>query len=721
MSPVAPLPVGFRLQERYVIERSLGSGGFGVSYLAYDEVKGMEVVIKEMMPSSCSRHNDGHIDFGQMGLQAIQRLRHQFLDEARRLQSIAVEGVSRVRDIFQENSTCYYVTDYYPSSKTLEQIQQEEGRLDGDWVADIILQVAEILRAIHERGFLHRDVKPSNLIITKKDKLILIDFGAAREWHADMTGGHTVVFTPGFAPIEQMSERARRGPATDIYGMCATAYTLLTGQSPPTAPDRVSGVPLTPLSMLRPDVDPGFAAAIEAGLRVNYDERPESIVEWLKLTEVAPDPKTHSERVADLDRRLVTLAKFRPGKRECPACHGILEEVKPLPPLTCPVCRHAKVLARALSPNLCPHCRTGRLHAFKNTSPLRICPICAVGFLEAQGLPNPFGSRKFACTKCTATFQGTKTSAEDESTGKNQTWDEWGEQSGRSELVMVCDGCQAQFDELDDPRWRKVHPVPGKQDHRDLFPDEWMMVAHGLEPGAGNAFCPECSADYYVDGERLTLLGTGRDPFDFGRQFQARCLDWETVRYLAVGKTSGNKGLVCGHCKLELDQVGRDWELVHTSRSWLRSLIGQPASFENLHRLSEGLPLVGEEHELFDQIEPTLRSAFRAGELPMDSRNPDTIWKGEAIYRGKLGSLLVTAEKLVFGGLIRSRSWPTSEITEYGADEEHFEFVIGGEEVVLEIPPVILVTQLQSGKHTIELTPLDLLERLEPIFQKGLA
>jgi len=712
-----PLATGFRLSDRYSIVRVLGAGGFGISYLAYDEPKNLEVVLKEMAPSHCTRNSDGSLDFGNMGLQSIQRLRHQFLNEARAIQAIGVDGISRVRDLFQENGTCYYATDFLPSARTLDTILQQEGRLDGDYVADIVLQVAEILRGVHERGFLHRDIKPSNLLITNKDRVVLIDFGAAREWHADMTGGHTVVFTPGFAPIEQMSERARRGPATDIYGLCATAYTMLTGEIPPTAPDRLSGVPLTPLSVLRPDVDPAFASAIEAGLRVNYDERPESISEWLKLTHIAPEPQSHSARVTELDRKLSLLARFRPAKRECPACHGVLADVKPLPHLTCPVCQDAKIVARQLSSNLCPSCMTGRIHPFRNTSPLRICPSCSVGFLEAQGLPNPFGARMFACQKCGERYSSRKEGVTCESTGRVQSWEEWGIESGRSEMVYVCDACHAQLDELDDGRWRKVVPKPTPKDYSELYPDEWMMLAHGLEPGSGNAFCPECQADYYVDGEHLTLLGTVRDPYDFGKNYQGRCLDWESVRYLAIGKSSGNKGLVCGHCKLELDQEGQDWVIVHTSRSWLRPLVGQPVSFENLHRLSEGLPAVGQEHELYDTIDPILRAAYRAGELPMDSKNPGIIWRSESLYRDKQGTLSVTPDKISFGGLIRSKSWNIADIREYGADEEHIEFVVEGEVVEIDLPPVVFQVSLPSGRQAIELTAIDLVERLEPFLK----
>ena len=112
------------------------------------------------------------------------------------------------------------------------------GRLDVDGALDILYQLLETLEGIHAESVIHRDIKPANILVLKNGETELIDFGAAREWHADVTLHHTVLFTPGYAPLEQMTERGKRGPASDIYSLSATMYHCLTGTVPPSAAER---------------------------------------------------------------------------------------------------------------------------------------------------------------------------------------------------------------------------------------------------------------------------------------------------------------------------------------------------------------------------------------------------------------------------------------------------------------------------------------------------
>src|ERR1019366_7111585 len=122
----------------------------------------------------------------------------------------------------------------------------------------------------------HRDIKPSNILVGADGAVYVIDFGAAREWHADSTVTHTVQHTPGYAPPEQLSERARRGPATDLYAVCATLFVMLAGVAPPSASDRAAGIPLPSLLSIRPELDPIIVRAIEAGLMLAYAGRPQT-------------------------------------------------------------------------------------------------------------------------------------------------------------------------------------------------------------------------------------------------------------------------------------------------------------------------------------------------------------------------------------------------------------------------------------------------------------
>jgi serine/threonine protein kinase len=106
------------------------------------------------------------------------------------------------------------------------------------------LKVCEALDVVHKAGYLHRDIKPENIIVCGDGRVVLVDFGAARSFMAGKTGRMTVILTPGFAPLEQYAEQAKRGAYTDIYALGATLYYLLTGQVPVSAADRFSGVEL---------------------------------------------------------------------------------------------------------------------------------------------------------------------------------------------------------------------------------------------------------------------------------------------------------------------------------------------------------------------------------------------------------------------------------------------------------------------------------------------
>jgi serine/threonine protein kinase len=206
---------GASIAERYRVVRVLGRGGFAVAYLAEDLVAGKQVVIKELFPAGAARRQDGSIALG-MEPDAAHRLVHGFLDEARLLMKLRAPGIVAVLGGLQWNGTAYCVMEHQPDARPLTDLLKERGKLSVSDSLRIVRSCASALEAIHERGFLHRDIKPSNILIGPQGDATLIDFGAAREWHADATVRHTALFTPGYAPIEQLSDRGRRGPASDL-------------------------------------------------------------------------------------------------------------------------------------------------------------------------------------------------------------------------------------------------------------------------------------------------------------------------------------------------------------------------------------------------------------------------------------------------------------------------------------------------------------------------
>ncbi|HTE21391.1 MAG TPA: serine/threonine-protein kinase, partial [Armatimonadota bacterium] len=153
----------------------------------------------------------------------------------------------------------------------------------------LIRKAAEALAAVHELGLLHRDIKPDNLILNDDGRVVLIDFGTAREFAAERTHRMTAMLTPGYAPLEQYSQQGRFGPYTDIYALGATFYHLLTGQMPASALDRIQGVELLPPHRLNPAVSATVSAAVMWALEIPVKSRPPSVGAFLAaLSRPAP-------------------------------------------------------------------------------------------------------------------------------------------------------------------------------------------------------------------------------------------------------------------------------------------------------------------------------------------------------------------------------------------------------------------------------------------------
>src|SRR5262249_55869552 len=152
-----------------------------------------------------------------------------------------------VLDFFPENGTGYMVMEYLDGS-TLEQYMTTNGRLEIPVILQLLIPVADALRACHAAGLIHRDITPDNIFLTSDGRVKLLDFGAAC---LAMGWGGTNLFVfvkGGYAPFEQYQRKGRQGLWTDIYALTATLYRLLTGDLPVTAPDRVAGTPLPSLS-----------------------------------------------------------------------------------------------------------------------------------------------------------------------------------------------------------------------------------------------------------------------------------------------------------------------------------------------------------------------------------------------------------------------------------------------------------------------------------------
>lgn len=293
-SPLALQP-GYELHW-YRIERVLGQGAFGITYLAHDINLDREVAIKEYLPGQFSTRDDNltvkpttaeqREDF-DWGLK-------RFISEARTLTRFEHPNLVRVFNVFEVNGTAYMVMNY-EVGKSLQQILKTRKTLREDEITRILNPLMNGLEMMHEKGFVHRDIKPGNIYIRGDGSPVLLDFGSARQTRAAAgRDGHddpqtlTTLVSPGYAPIEQYGSRSdRQGPWTDIYGLGATAYRAISGVMPVAAVDRSEAIvhdgkdPYLPLAAAFKDrYSAGFLAAIDHALAFRADDRPQSIEAW---------------------------------------------------------------------------------------------------------------------------------------------------------------------------------------------------------------------------------------------------------------------------------------------------------------------------------------------------------------------------------------------------------------------------------------------------------
>lgn len=232
------LPQGTYLQGKYRIDKVLGQGGFGITYLATQVNLDARVCIKELYLSGmCTRGSNYTVQSQNLRDLGFEDFKTRFINEARELARFNHPNIVRVTDVFEENNTAYYVMDYV-EGETLKQWVSNRGPMAPASAKPYIAQLLDAVQAVHDRGMLHRDLKPDNILITPQGKVVLIDFGSARAFGEGHTMTQTAILTPGYAPLEQYSEKARRGPFTDIYSLGGTLYFLFTGQKPIPATDR---------------------------------------------------------------------------------------------------------------------------------------------------------------------------------------------------------------------------------------------------------------------------------------------------------------------------------------------------------------------------------------------------------------------------------------------------------------------------------------------------
>ena len=294
---------------KYEIVRMLGQGGFGITYEAIQVSLGRKVAIKEFfMKEYCDRDADtSYVTLGssQGSRELVEKFRSKFLREARMIASQDHPNIVKIYDVFEENGTAYYVMEHL-SGGSLADLVKQHGPLDEKSARDYITQVGSALSHLHEQNCLHFDVKPSNILLNRFGKAVLIDFGISK--HYDQGGNQTsstpVGISKGFAPLEQyqQAEIETFTPATDIYALGATLYYLVAGKTPPSASE------VNEDGLERPSgLSDQSWHVIQRAMQPRRKDRPQSIAEFLQLFDETP-----SRVKEDADETVVITQKKEP-------------------------------------------------------------------------------------------------------------------------------------------------------------------------------------------------------------------------------------------------------------------------------------------------------------------------------------------------------------------------------------------------------------------------
>ena len=279
----------------YLIERILGQGSFGITYLASVKMAGalgsidakIKVAIKEFFMRDINGRADSTVTSGSKG-GIYDEYKRKFQREAINLSKLQHEHIIKVIESFEANNTVYYVMEFMEGGSLDDYITKNQGLREADAVK-LVRQIGSALSYMHSQGFLHLDLKPSNIMRKESGDVVLIDFGLSKQYNSDGNPESSTKVgagTPGYAPIEQANYREGKGfPVTmDIYALGATMFKMLTGVRPPEASDILNeGFPFQELQSRK--VSDRTIACIAKAMAPIKKDRYQSVADFLNALE----------------------------------------------------------------------------------------------------------------------------------------------------------------------------------------------------------------------------------------------------------------------------------------------------------------------------------------------------------------------------------------------------------------------------------------------------
>ena len=279
---------------KYRIEKSLGQGGFGITYLATQVNLNRQVAIKEFYPKDFCDTSQVRLTPKPGDEELVARLKRKFISEARNVAKLDHPNIVKIYDVFEENSTAYFVMEYV-EGESLDAMSKRGAMSEAD-ALHYIIPIARALEYVHSENMTHLDVKPANIMVRRKNNTpVLIDFGLAKQYDRT-TGGETstsfVGLSPGYAPIEQYNQGGVNtfSPQIDVYALGATLYRLVTGTTPP-EPTAREGKDVE----ISAPVSVGTRNAIQHAMRMFKSDRTQSMTAFIAELSITPTTQTISQ------------------------------------------------------------------------------------------------------------------------------------------------------------------------------------------------------------------------------------------------------------------------------------------------------------------------------------------------------------------------------------------------------------------------------------------
>jgi len=312
---------------KFLIERQIGNGGFGITYLAKDSYLERDVVIKECFPEAFCFRFGTRIQVSSPRFEA--QYRHSvemFMREARSIAKLRHPNIVSVHQVFEENGTAYMVLDMIDGRDLADVIEDEDDVLSPQQVHEILVKLLDAIDLVHKHDLLHRDISPDNILIDKWGSPALIDFGAAREDGSEKVHqvSKMLVVKDGYSPHEFYVQGGAQGPSSDLYALAASMYHLISRQAPADSQTRVSALtaqqddPCVPLAGRFPQYTAAFLEAVDKAMSLAPQDRFQSAKAWRSMIEeegksvrVVPMPKntkaskTLSELIEETNKQVL--------------------------------------------------------------------------------------------------------------------------------------------------------------------------------------------------------------------------------------------------------------------------------------------------------------------------------------------------------------------------------------------------------------------------------